>query len=128
MDNMQFWESFWTAAGRMDMMTAKIASQIESFLKRKICQVLVAECNDFALCDQKGQLVFSSIGELAELDTMDFRTDCWCEFFDFATFWKEVFECWICSFAVFNMIELLKSRVFLTMVPSGKVCRVLLLG
>jgi hypothetical protein len=50
MHNVKLRKAFWGSTGGMDMVTAEIASKIESFLEREIGEVLVSECYDFALC------------------------------------------------------------------------------
>jgi hypothetical protein len=46
----------------MDMMATEIAAEIERVLDWEGGEVLVAEGDDFALCDEEGELVFAFIG------------------------------------------------------------------
>ena len=121
-NDMKLGVSFWTSTRWMDVMTAEISSKVKSFLKWKAGKILIAECDDLALCDEERKLVFAGVGELAELNTSDFGTSCWGEFLNFAAFWEEISEGWICIEAMLLVDELFKCEVLLAMVPCWKVC------
>lgn len=57
----------------MNVMPAKIAAKSKRFVNGQVCQVLRSESNHRALCDEKGQLIFSRGCEAAELNATDDR-------------------------------------------------------
>ena len=44
---------------------------------------------------------------------------------DLAAFWQEIFESGVCIFAVFDVVELLQRRIFLSVIPGRQILRVL---
>lgn len=64
--------ALWRAAGRVNVMTAEVSSEIKCFLDRQVSEVLVSECDHFALGNEQGELILAGRGQLAELDTSDF--------------------------------------------------------
>ncbi len=124
-DNVEFRETFWRAGCGVNVMTTKISTEVKGLLNRDIGKVLVAECDHFALGDEKSELGLAGIGELAELDTSDLRPDAWGKLLDLAPFRKEILEGRISANTVLNVVEWLPGRVFLAVVPCWEICRVL---
>ena len=75
MDEVNFWVALRSARCGVDVVTAEVATELQGFFDGEVCKVLVSECYDLLLGDEEGQLVFTSIVELAELDTVDFGAD-----------------------------------------------------
>lgn len=76
-NDVQFREAFGTSTRRMDVVPAKIPTEVESLLERQMGEVLVAERDHLALGDEESELVFAGSVELAELNAGDFRADGW---------------------------------------------------
>lgn len=66
------WIAFWGAGGRVDVVAAEVAADFEGVFDGDVGEVLVAEGNDFLFGDEEGKFVFLGVGELAELDAVDF--------------------------------------------------------
>lgn len=64
--------SLWGTASRVNVMTAEIAPEIQSFLDGQVSKVLVSEGDDFALGNEQGELILAGGRELAELNTSNF--------------------------------------------------------
>jgi hypothetical protein len=47
----------------MDVMAAKVTAELEGFGDGQVGEVLVAEGDDFALCNEAGEFVFAGVGE-----------------------------------------------------------------
>lgn len=74
---------FRSARCRVNMVTTKVAADIKSFFDRKVCKVLIPEGYDFLLCHEQCKLVFTSICQLAQLDTVDLGADVRGQIVDF---------------------------------------------
>jgi len=109
-------------------MTTEIPSELKSFLNGKVCEVLIAECNDLALCDKTGELILASVGQSAELDAGHFRTDGRGEVNDRGAFWQKVLEAEICVLSMLVMLERCQRGVFLLWVPGWEIVLVLIEG
>jgi hypothetical protein len=105
MNDVELRVAFWTPARGVDVVTAEIRAEIKCFLERQICEILVPEGYHFALGDEESELVFSCLGEFAELDPCYFGADAWGEFLDFAALRKKVFEGRVGAFAVLHVVE-----------------------
>jgi hypothetical protein len=113
------------AASGVDVVAAEVSPPVEGGLQRQVGEILVAEYNDFLPGNEKRKLVFSHRGQLAQLDTRDFKTYSRGEFAEGAAKWQQVFESAIGPSTAFNVGEWLKRRVFFTVVPGGKVLWIL---
>lgn len=118
-DEVNLREAFRRPGSGMDVMTAKVAPEVESFVDWEISEVLAAEGDDLALGDEAGELVFAGVGEGAQLDAADFCPDGGSEVCDLCALGEEVFVRSIGILPVFVMLELGQWRVLLVRVPSG---------
>jgi hypothetical protein len=103
--------------GRMNVVTTEVATNVESFLNGKVCEVLVAECYDLLLGDEQGELVLPGICQFAELDTMDFSTDVRGDISDLGIL-QEIRKRWVGVLAVLGMLEGLPWWISAPMVSS----------
>ncbi len=71
MDKMDLRISLWGTGGGMNVMPAKVPSEFQSVRDGQVRKILVTESDDFSLCDEQSQLVFTSSRELAELNSSD---------------------------------------------------------
>jgi hypothetical protein len=70
------------AGGRVDVQAAEVADVLERVRDGELGEVLVAEGDDFLLCDEEGEFIFAGGGELRELDAADFGADGGGDVFD----------------------------------------------
>jgi hypothetical protein len=119
---------FWCPTRRVDMVSPKIASEIESLLDGQVCEVLISKCNNFTLSNKKSKLVLSGSSKLAQLNTGHFGSDSWREPFDLRPFWEKIFERGIGIVAMVDVYEWLKRRIFLAIIPDGQIVWVLFIG
>jgi hypothetical protein len=126
MDQVDFRISLWSAASRVDVMSAEVPSEVKCFLDGQIRKVLVSKCDHLALSNKQGELVLASLCEFAKLDASDLRADGRSEFLDLGAFDQEVFEGWIGILAMINVDERLKRRILLAVVPDREVMWILL--
>lgn len=117
--------SLWRARGGVDMVTAKVASKLESLGDGKVGKVLVSEGHDLALGDVPGELVLAGFGELAQLDALDLCADGGGEVRDLGVLFDEVGESRVCVAAVVVVLKGLEGRVDLVLVPGGEVVGIL---
>jgi hypothetical protein len=75
MNKMDFWVSLGRPGGRMDVMTAKVATVLEGVSNGEVSKVLAAEGDDLALGDEAGELIFAGSVERGELDALDLGAD-----------------------------------------------------
>lgn len=125
MNEMDLRVPFRSPASGMDMVSPKIASEIESLLDRQVCEVLISECDDFALSNEESKLIFSSGSQLAQLNTCNFRSDGGGELFNLRSCWKKIFEGRVRVFAMIDVCERLERWVFFAMVPDGQIVWIL---
>jgi hypothetical protein len=59
MNEMDLWISLWGSTGWVNMMSAKVSSEIERFFNWQASKILVSESHDFALGNEESELVFS---------------------------------------------------------------------
>jgi len=104
---------------------SEVAAEVKCFLQWQIGEVLIPECNYLSLSNEKSKLILSRGSQFAELDSRDLGADGGGELLDFAAFGKEIFESWVCIFAMLSVGERFQGRVFLAMVPGWEVLRVL---
>jgi hypothetical protein len=105
----------------MDMMAPKISPEIQGVLYGEGGEVLVAEGDDLALCDEEGELVFAFIGQFRELHTGDFGARGRGELLDLGAGEEQVGEGRVCVEAVLGVCEGFEGWVFLAVVPDGEV-------
>lgn len=72
---MNLWVTFRSAGCGVNVVASEVATNVESFLDVEVGKILVAECYDFLLGDKQCELVFASIGQLAQLYAMDLSAD-----------------------------------------------------
>jgi hypothetical protein len=123
---MDLWVTFWCAAGWVDVMTAKETTELQSLGDWQIRKILVSECYNLSLGDKEGELGLTGIRKLAELNTCDLRSSTWSKLLDLGSFDKEILEGWVGSNAMLHMVKWLEWCVFLIIVPSGEVVRILM--
>lgn len=125
MDKMNLRMTLRRSRGRMNVMTPEVASELESFCNGKVGKVLVSEGYYFPLCDVAGEFVLASIGETAQLNTLNLSTDSGSEMRDLCVGFDEVGKARVGIFAVFVMLEGLEGRVDLIFVPCGEIVGIL---
>lgn len=86
---------------------------------------MVAESDDLALRNQKCQLIFTCIVELAELHSAHFRAGRGSEMLQLGAFDEQVLEGWVRIFSVLDVCKFLPGGVLFTVVPGRKVVRIL---
>jgi hypothetical protein len=74
------------------MVSTKVATEVESFFDGQVGEVLVTKSDDLALGDEQGELVFTGVAELGELDAGDFGAGRGGQVGDLGTFREEVLE------------------------------------
>ena len=62
---MDFRISLRRAGGRMDVMSPKITAKVERLLNREVGKILVTECHDLLLRNEKSEFIFSGVSQLA---------------------------------------------------------------
>ena len=71
------------ASGRarsgMDVVTAKVAAELQRLGDGQVGEVLVAEGHDLAIGDVSRELILARVGEAADLDALDFSADGGCQ-------------------------------------------------
>ena len=72
---MDFWVSFWCARCGVDVEAAEIPAPVKGFMYRELGEILIAKDDDLLLSNEKGELVFAFVVELAQLDACHFGTD-----------------------------------------------------
>jgi hypothetical protein len=117
MHEVNFRIAFGSTRGRMNVVTTEIATNVESFLDGKVCEVLVPECDDLLLSDKEGEFVLSGICQFADLDTMDFGTDVRGDVNDLGIL-QEIWKRWVGILAVLGMLEGLPWWISAPMVSS----------
>jgi hypothetical protein len=104
MHEMNFRIAFRSTRGRVNVVTTEVASNVKSFLNGQVREVLVPECYDLLLGDEESEFVFASVGKLAELNAVDFRSDVRGEISDLGVL-QEVGEGWIGVLAALGVLE-----------------------
>lgn len=94
----------------MNVMTTEVATKFDRVLDTKICKILVAERYHLLLRNEESQLILAGIGELTQLDTVDFGTNVGREISDLSILQK-IRERWISIFAMLCVVERLQWRV-----------------
>lgn len=105
-------------------MTAKVSSKLKSILDWEVGKVLISESNNTTLSNKESELVLSFLGELAELDTANLRSEQWCEVLLLNSLLEKVWEGWIGILSVvvvFKWLEWLEGLLF----PDWKIVWVL---
>ena len=105
MDQVDFWVASWGTRRGVDVQTAEVSAKVEGLLDREGGEVLVTEGYHFLLRDEEGKLVLARVGESAELSSPYFCANRRGDILDLATFWKEIWECWVGVFAVVDVLE-----------------------
>lgn len=77
-----------SSTGWVDMVSAKVASKVESLLDGQVCKVLISKGHDLALGDEESELILSGGSEFAQLNAGDFGSDGGCELLDTRPFWE----------------------------------------
>jgi hypothetical protein len=83
MNEMNLWVTLGRTRGRVDVVTTKVSSKLESFRDGKVGKVLVSESYDLALGNVTSEFILSSIRKTAQLDALNLSADCWSEVRDF---------------------------------------------
>lgn len=92
MDEMNLGVASRGARGRVNVVSAKVATELESLVDGQVGKVLVAEGNDLALSNESSELVLASVGQAAQLDTGDLGADSRSKVSDLGGGSKEVRE------------------------------------
>lgn len=124
-DNVHLWVTLWASASGVDVVTAKVAAELEGVGDGEVCEVLVTESNDLALSHKQGELVLASIREGAELDTSDLGTNAGGQLLDLGALLQEIGEGWVSIETMLDVLEGFPRRVFLAVVPGREIMRVL---
>ena len=107
------------ARGRVNVRRAKVFGNLKRLADWERRKILVAEGHDLLLGDEECELIFASVGELGELNALDFSADVGGDIVHFCVL-EEVGEAWVCVFAVLDFLEELIGRV-LGVVPVRQV-------
>lgn len=75
MDEVDLRMTFGSAAGRVDVKSAKIFAVFQRLGYGQISEVLVSEDENLPLCGKKGQLILASVRQLTELDARENSTN-----------------------------------------------------
>lgn len=59
---MDFWVAFWSSGSGVDVVSAKVASDVERIFDGDVGEILVTECYDFLLGHEEGELVLAGVG------------------------------------------------------------------
>jgi hypothetical protein len=103
-DEMNLWVAFRSAGCGMNVVASEVAADVQSFPDVQVGKVLVAEGHDLLLGHKQCELIFTSIGQLAQLYTMDLSTDISGNIVNFGIF-QEIGKRWIRVFAMLLMLE-----------------------
>ena len=87
----------------MDVVSSKIANQVESILDREVCEVLLAESDDLVFGNKEGELILAGVAQLAELDAANLSSNAGSELVDLAIVPQKVLEGRVGVFAVLVM-------------------------
>ena len=124
-DEVDLWVSLWRAGGRMDVVTTEVLAVLEGVGDGELGEVLVAEGDDFALGDEAGELVFASVGQGGELNTLDGCANSWSEIDAVCALWKKVFEAEIGILAVIVVLKRSQRTILLIWIKGWEVVGVL---
>jgi hypothetical protein len=83
MNEMNLWMTLGRTRGRVDVVTTKVSSKLESFRDGKVGKVLVSKGYNLTLGDVTSEFILSSIIETAQLDALNLSADCWSKMRDF---------------------------------------------
>jgi hypothetical protein len=126
MDEMYLWMTFRAARSWMNVVAAKVASDVESILDGKVGEILIAECfilfsrvqkevlailtNHLSLSDEESQLIFSGVRQLAQLYAMNFGTNVRSQVGNFSVL-QQIGKARICILAVLIVLEGFQRRI-----------------
>lgn len=86
------------------MVAAEVAADFEGVFDGDVGKVLVTEGDDLLFGDEEGEFVFLGVGELAQLDAVDFSAGVGSYVMDGGIL-EEVGEGWVGVFAVLDVGE-----------------------
>jgi hypothetical protein len=109
----------------MDVVSSKVCTEVKSLLNGKIREVLVSECNNLTLCNEKRKLVFTGVTKLAQLYAGNFRPSRGSQMLELRPFNKQVLEARVGVFATLGMGKWFPWWVLLTMIPYWQIVWVL---
>lgn len=109
----------------MQVIPAKVTTELQSLLNRQVGKVLVTESHYLALGDKSGELVLSSIAERAELDSLDLCANRGSQVVHAHAIGEQVGIGRISVQPVLNVLKWLEGTVSLLRVPGWKIVRVL---